>query len=361
MKISSLIDKHGLALAERFGHQLLPSHRKALDAMLACRYSCGSFLIQCQDCQKIGNFPLSCGHRSCPQCQHHLSEAWLQRQKKKLLPVDYYLMTLTIPQELRSVAWGHQSIMYDLLFKAAVEAVKTIGLNNHGIRLAMTGVLHTHKRDKGYHPHIHLIVPGGGLYISKTATQWRSLNEKYFVNEFALATVFRGILLRMLFEQSIELPYGLPKQWVSHIKCVGRGEKALEYLSRYMYRGVINENDILSDDRGQVTFRYQDSTTKQTRTKTLEPEVFLWRLLKHVLPRGFRRVRDFGFLHGRAKLKLLRIQLLLKVTVPEPLPDKPPITCAQCSAPTNVIKVFPEKIPLVFRRLWAFRIKEVPI
>jgi hypothetical protein len=342
MNIKQLIQHHSQALTERYGQQLLPGHRKALDAILACRFRCGEFYCHCEECAQQRCIPLSCGHRSCPQCQQHLGEAWQQRQQQKLLPVTYFMVTFTIPYELRDTAWQHQSILYDLLFRASIEALQTIGKNNFNLALGMTGVLHTHKRDKGYHPHVHMILPGGGLKTDKKGSAWQSLPENFIINEFALAKIFRGIFLRMLFEQAIDLPRGLPKQWVSHIRNVGRGDKALCYLSRYLYRGVISENDILTDQQGQVTFRYQDSKTRLMHTKKLAAEAFIWRLLRHVLPRGFRRVRDFGFLHGNAKKTLNRIQQLLHVRVAKKIETKKPMICPACSGEMIIDLVKPQ-------------------
>lgn len=349
MNIKQLIHHKSEALTQKYGSRLLPGHRKALDAILACRSHCGDFQVDCEACHQQRFIPLSCGHRSCPQCQHHLSRLWLEKQKQKLLPVDYFMVTFTIPQELRTVAWQHQSIMYELLFKASVEALKTIGKNNYGIELAMTGVLHTHKRDKGFHPHVHCIVPGGGIVRHKSRVKFVALKDKFLVNETALAQVFRGIFLRMFFEQSLALPAGLPKRWIAHVTCVGKGEKALEYLARYLYRGVISENDIAVCDDGQVKFTYRESGTNHTKTKVLPPEDFIWRLLQHVLPRGFRRVRDYGFLHGNAGLVLKRIQLLLHVKLSGKVPEKTTICCRQCLEPMNIVNVLPKRIPMLFR------------
>ena len=348
MKIKQLIAQHAIALTDKYAHQLLPGHRKALDAILACRSHCGEYIIGCKQCQSYKNVPLSCGHRSCPQCQSHLGTLWLERQKQKLLPVNYFMVTFTLPQELRSVAWRHQSVLYDLLFKAAAEAIKTIGINNHNVKLAMTGVLHTHKRDKGYHPHVHFIVPGGGLTSDGKNTFWKPLANKFLINEFALAQVFRGIFLHLLFSKSIALPNGLPKKWVAHIDTVGKGDKALAYLSRYLYRGVISEEDIQTNNNGQVTFQYRNSKTNQIETKTLPPEDFLWRILQHVLPRGFRRVRDFGFLHANAQLQLKRIQLLLRVNLPKKKPIKQVNQCKVCDHNLDVVMVLPKRIPMKF-------------
>lgn len=349
MKIKQLIIDHHTALTEQYGRRLLPSHRKALDAMLACRSHCGDVLLHCDDCGRHNSLPLSCGHRSCPQCQNHLSHLWLERQKQKLLPVEYFMVTFTLPKALRAIAWRHQSILYELLFKAAAETIRTIGKNNHGLELAMTAVLHTHKRDKGYHPHVHMIVPGGGVIRSKSGVQWKALNEKFLVNEFAMASVFRGIFLRLFFELSIDLPCGLPKQWVVHINSVGSGEKSLKYLARYLYRGVIGENDISTTTDGQVLCHYRESQTNKRKTMKLAPTDFLWRILQHVLPRGFRRVRDYGFLHANAKLLLQRVQLLLRVSVSRPKPKKTAITCRHCLHPLTIVRVIPKKIPMLFR------------
>ena len=348
MKIKQLIAQHAKALTNKYAHQLLPGHRKALDAMLACRSHCGEFVIGCKQCQSYNNVPLSCGHRNCPQCQSHLGAIWLARQKQKLLPVNYFMVTFTLPQELRSIAWRHQSILYDLLFKSAAEAIKTIGVNNYNVKLAMTGVLHTHKRDKGYHPHVHFIVPGGGLCSDGQNTFWKPLPKRFLINEFALAQVFRGIFLRNLFKQSIDLPNGLPKKWVAHIDSTGKGDKALAYLSRYLYRGVISEDDIRTNNKGQVTFQYRKSKTNQLETKTLSPEDFLWRILQHVLPRGFRRVRDFGFLHANAQLQLKQIQLLLRVKLPRRKPEKTVGQCKVCDHNLEVTMVLPKRIPMRF-------------
>lgn len=349
MKLQRLIQHYSDPLTTHYGRQLLPSHRRALDAMLACRRQCGEFYTACDHCGTRDCVPLSCGHRNCPRCQHHLGFGWLERQRQKLLPVTYFMVTFTIPAPLREVAWQHQSVVYDLLFKAAHETLLTIGRNNHGLHLGMTAVLHTHTRSKDYHPHIHMVVPGGGLVEDGQGCAWKALSEKYLVNEFALARVFSGIFLRLLFEQSFELPYGLPKQWVAHVRNVGRGEKALQYLSHYLYRGVISENDILVDRQGQVTFRYRDSKTRRMTRRVLPAETFLWKLLTHVLPRGFRRVRDYGFLHANARLKLKRVQLLLQVKL-KPKAAKPKgMRCRRCEQPMRIELVIPQKIPMRFR------------
>lgn len=230
MKLKQLIADHNVEFTQKYGHRLAPAHRLALDAISACRDSCGEFHAHCDNCHTTQRFPLSCGHRSCPQCQNHLGQQWLERQVKKLLPVDYFMATFTLPQEFRQLARDQPTLMYDLLFKASAETLKTIGRNNHGMELAMTGVLHTHQRNKDFHPHIHYTIPGGGVFKDKKGLHWKPFNDKFLVNEFALAQVFRGIFLRMVFDNSIPLPQGLPNKWVVNVVNVGRGDKALTYL-----------------------------------------------------------------------------------------------------------------------------------
>jgi len=158
--------------------------------------------------------------------------------------------------------------------------------------LRVHAVLHTHNRRLDCHPHVHIVVPGGGIDVRRR--QFKKLTGRYLFNAFALARVFRAKLLRALHDAGVSIPVGLPTQWVVDCRTVGRGEPALKYLSRYLYRGVIRERDLLAYDAnaGTVTFGYQDAQTGRAATRTLPMADFLWRVLLHVLPTGFRRVRD---------------------------------------------------------------------
>ncbi len=349
MQLKKIIAAYTEQFAAQYDRYLLPGQRRALDAMLACRSSCGEFVVECEGCTTRTMMSLSCGHRACPQCQVNLGEHWFNRQQQKLLPVNYFMVTFTIPSELRKIARHHQHIFYDLLFDAAATALKTMGANNHGMKLGMTGVLHTHTRTLDYHPHVHFIVPGGGIVTKDKTTHWKTLDENYLINEFALAKIFRGILLGLLIENGISFPCNLKGQWVAHVKRIGRGEKALRYLSRYLYRGVINQNNINAKG-SDVSFSYEDSKTKQRKIKILSAVDFIWKLMQHVLPRGFRRVRDYGFLHANAKRLLLQVQLALGVTLSAKPVEKRALCCGVCKGIVKVVQVFAQKIPLLFRR-----------
>jgi hypothetical protein len=277
--------------------------------------------------------PLSCGHRSCPACQNHEASQWLDRQQAKLLPVTYFMVTFTLPRRLRPLAWHAQRQVYSAMFACAVSTLKDFGLNpkHLGADIGMTAVLHTQSRRLDYHPHLHVIVPGGG--IDKRRRQWKKMRGEYLFNEFAVARVFRARVLEALNKAGLSIPRGLPKKWVVDCAHVGQGLPALKYLSRYLYRGVIREKDIIACRQGQVTFRYIDSDTGETRYRTMKAEDFLWQVLQHVLPRGFRRVRDYGFLHGNAKRLLSLVQLVLQVVIrAQAMRPKPVFRCPRCQA-----------------------------
>ncbi len=199
----------------------------------------------------------------------------------------------------------------------------------------MTAVLHTHSRRLDYHPHCHVIVPGGA--VDRGRRQWKKAKGKYLFNEFALPKVFRARLLAAIKAEGLPLPAGLPERWVVDCRHVGKGKPALEYLSRYLYRGVIGESNLLAERDGQVTFRYREGASGETRSRTLPGEDFLWLVPQHVLPKGFRRVRDYGFLHGNARRLLAVVQLALRVMIDAAAPKpRPPVHCPICRRPCSL-------------------------
>jgi hypothetical protein len=200
----------------------------------------------------------------------------------------------------------------------------------------MTAILHTHNRRLDYHPHIHVVVPGGG--VDKARKQWKKKKDKYLFNEFALAKVFRARFLDALNKAGLSVPNSLPHKWVVDCTHVGKALPALKYLSRYLYRGVIMENNIVSSQDGHVTFKYVESRTGKTRYRTVKGEDFLWLVLQHVLPKGLRRIRDYGFLHGNAKKLLSLVQMVLQVLIETCAPrPRPVFKCPKCQAPMQIM------------------------
>ncbi len=264
----------------------------------------------------------------------------MARQQQKLLPVPYYLATFTLPVELRGLAKRHPRIVYALLMRCAAETLRRFGRNKKGFaaELGLCAVLHTHTRRLDYHPHVHIVVPGGGIHQRRR--EWRGLKGYYLFNGRALATAFRGAFLRALADTGLTPPL-TQRRWIVHCQQAGRGLQALQYLSRYLYRGVISDRNLLVDDGHHITFRYKDSRTNNWQTRTLPGENFVALVLQHVLPKGFRRARDYGFLHGNARTSLHIVQWVLRTPVPAPLRKARRVfTCPHCHGNMHVCGVW---------------------
>ena len=332
MDLQGIVQRYRERLAAGYGSGLTPDQWSALNAIEGCRQGrYGELVLHCEDCRQRAYIPRSCGHRACNQCQYHQAQAWLQRQRQKQLPVDYFMVTFTLPAELRPLARRQPRAVYAALMRCAAETLKRFGLNKNGFNaeLGLCAVLHTHSRRLDYHPHVHVVVPGGGIHRARR--EWRQLKGGYLFNGRALASAFRGAMLKALDEAGLKLER-TPKRWVAQCQTVGRGTQALQYLARYLYRGVISNRQIVEDDGEYVTFRYRDSKTGDWKTRRERGEVFLYLVLLHVLPKGLRRARDYGFLHGNARPLLKVVQWVLRVVLPKPRP-KPVPTCRHCGGP----------------------------
>jgi hypothetical protein len=341
MELSAIINQYYDAFIDKYARTALPGHLKAMNAICRCRTpDSGELYVQCANskCRHGQWRPLSCGHRSCPKCQNHEASLWIDRQQAKLLPVPYFMATFTLPYELRSLTWCHQRIVFSVFFLCVAGTLKDFGLNpkHLGAEIGMTMVLHTHSRRLDFHPHVHVVVPGGG--VNERRRQWKKKKGKFLFNEFAMAKVFRARLLAALKNAGLIIPKNVPRKWVVDCKHVGNGITALKYLSRYLYRGVISEKNIVSNKKGRVTFKYIESDTGNTRYRTLKGEDFLQLIMQHVLPKGFRRVRDYGFLHGNAKKMLFLVQLILSVAIKEiEQRPRPVFKCPCCKSPMVIL------------------------
>ncbi len=338
MELSSIVNQYNDSYFSKYKTKVLPSHKKALKSIQICRTpEAGLLYVRCSECNHRDVKPVSCGHRSCPKCQNHETSRWIDRQIKKLLPVPYFIVTFTLPYEMRSLAYNNQRKIYSMMFKIISNTLKDFGLNpkNLGADIAMTMILHTHSRSLDYHPHIHVIVPGGG--VDKVRKQWKKKKSKYLFNQDALSKVFRARFLSALNSSKLPVPKKVPSKWVVDCSYAGKGLTALKYLSRYLYRGVISEKNIVANKDGYVTFRYIESKTGKTGYRTLKGNDFLHLIMQHVLPKGFRRVRDYGFLHSNAKKLLFTVQLILHVNIKEIIRIRPLFICSFCNAPMIVI------------------------
>jgi hypothetical protein len=368
--LAELIERFEPALLQQYGDRLLPSQHQALAAMKRCRTRFAPrMLAACAACGAQQSVPHSCGHRSCPHCQHHDSQVWLQRQLQSLVPATYFMVTFTLPSELRKLAWSHQRVVYALIMQSAWETLNTFSLNDAKLGSGTTatagavGVLHTHNRRLDFHPHVHMVMPAAaldtkrGLWRTKVRRTRRRRDKAadaatattgagsprsggYLFNHKALAKVFRAKMLDAIRQAGLSLPAELPALWVVDCKCVGDGQKALLYLGRYLYRGVIQERDILRSENGNVTFQYRDAKTDKMAQRTLPGADFLRHVLQHVLPKGLRRARNFGFLHHNSARAIRLLQVLhmrAAPTVPSPAtPARPAWRCA-CGQPMHVV------------------------
>jgi len=345
--LSAVITRFEADYLNQYSHAILPSHRQALAAMKHCRTAMAPrMLAHCGACEETRLVPHSCGHRSCPHCQHHESQRWLERQLRRQVPASYFLITFTLPAELRALAWRHQRTLYAILFDCAWAVVNTFSQNDKYLqgRPGAVAVLHTHSRRLDFHPHVHLAMPAAALDTQTRCWRTKRRSSKgsgYLFNHRALAKVFRAKVLAALSQAGLQLPPGVPAQWVVDCKGVGDGEKALVYLGRYLYRGVIQEKDILSCDNGQVRFRYRDGKTGKSMTRSVSGAAFLRLILQHVLPKGFRRARNFGFLHPNSKRLVALLQVVLKVIPGASLTwmkPRPPLLCKCCGAPMRIVR-----------------------
>ena len=371
IRLATVIDTFEADFLAQYRHKLSFDHLRALAAMKHCRtQSSLKMQVNCTECSHQTLVPHSCGHRHCPHCQHHESQQWLERQMKKQVPAEYFLLTFTIPAEFRALAFAHQREVYEGLMRCAWETVRTFSQNDKQLQgtPGAIAVLHTNTRRLDFHPHVHLVMPAAAVAIDG-GKQWRTKRrgkskKGYLFNHKALATVFRAKLLAAIKDAGLTLPDRYPATWVVDCKSVGSGEPALIYLGRYLYRGVIREKDIVACGNGQVCFRYQNAKTGRMEQRTVSGADFLWLVLQHVLPKGFRRARNFGFLHPNCKRLIALLHLVLSKGIPslrdikfDPgrlmawVKERAPILCSCCGAVMVIVKtrirtLFSGSVPL---------------
>lgn len=314
-ELADVFRLHGPAYLAKYHQKLLPSHRRVLRDVCVCRTEAlDGHVYKCPQCQQKRYVYHSCKNRHCPKCQNDQADLWLARQQRLLLPVTYFMATFTLPAELRSLVRSHQKDLYNLLFRASSASLQKLARDpkHIGGTLGMMGVLQTWTRDLAYHPHIHYLIPGGGL--APDGKTWRPARQDYLMPEKAVAIVFRakfrdGLKKLGLYDRVPRTVW--QKYWCMDIEPVGSGCEALKYLTPYIFRVALSNRNILRVTSRDVTFRYRDRETKTSQTRTLPAERFIHRFLQHVLPKGFQKVRTFGLYHPkqRHKLEVVKEQL----------------------------------------------------
>jgi Putative transposase/Transposase zinc-binding domain len=360
VELADIFRQYGPAYRQKYASRMPASHLQAMRAIEQCRTAAlGGQVYRCPNCEQVQYSYHSCRNRHCPKCQHEKAQAWLEQQRELLLPVPYFLLTFTMPAGLNDVARSHQKLFYDLLFKTSAAATQQLAQEPRwlGGQLGLVGVLHTWGRNLAYHPHIHYLVPAGALTDDEKI--WVPARQNFLLPVRALSRVFRGKLQQALRDTPCyaRIPTHVWQQeWVVHCEGVGCGLNALKYLAPYIFRVAISNNRILKLEGDRVTFRYRATETGAEKRCTLGAEEFIYRFLQHVLPKGFVKVRYYGFFAPtqRARLNTLRNSLLLAASPPDQTATSPgspvlpahPILCPHCGKPMLFLQTLP---PLLCR------------
>jgi len=377
LEVADIFRGHGPAWRRANAGHVSLNQLKVMAAIENCRTAVlGGHVARCEDCSHTLIAYNSCRNRHCPKCQGAAAKEWLAGRAADLLPVPYYHVVFTLPAAIAAIAYQNKSVVYDLLFKTAAETLITIAADpkHLGARIGLTAVLHTWGSALTHHPHVHMIVPGGG--ISLDGQRWVSCRPGFFLPVRVLSRLFRRRFLNKLMaaqeagrlqffgahvalaERNAFAAYLAPSrkaEWVVYAKRPFGGPQAvLAYLSRYTHRVAIANSRLISFDDKGVTFRWKDYRAKgrqRAKLMTLAPDEFIRRFLIHVLPTGFHRIRHYGLFAASNRVENLAQarQLLNKparpndtATVDSPNADKPPLShrCPCCGGRMIIIETF---------------------
>ena len=331
VELADVLRMHGPSY--RANHTLMPQQHKVFNAILNCRTSVlGGHVEKCDYCGELHISYNSCRNRHCPKCQALKTAKWLKKRQKELLPVPYFHVVFTLPHELNTLILYNKKELYSLLFQSAWKTVDTLGKDKKRLDglMGMLSILHTWSQNLSNHNHVHCIVPGGALTKNN---KWNSSKKNYLFPVKVMSKLFRGVYisgLRELYQKSkLKIPRDsnsqinlkiksnfdnllnglMEKEWVVYSKKPFAGpEKLLDYLGRYANKIAISNNRILAVDNNHVTFKWRDySDNNKVKIMKLKPEEFIRRYLSHVIPKGFMRIRFFGFLSSACKKKNIGI------------------------------------------------------
>ena len=370
LEVADLVRAAGVAFLQRSCPWIRWKHVKVLLAIARCRTAAlGGHLDQCTRCGHRATISYnSCRNRHCPKCQTAARERWIAARQQELLPTRYVHVVFTLPGGLAPLALQNKKVVYDLLFRASAETLLEVARDSRhlGAEIGFFSVLHTWNQKLGLHPHVHCVIPAGGL--SPDGTRWIHTHHAFFLPVKVLSRVFRGkfaAALQRAFQEGRLRFHGnlawlaqpktfaawrrllFRKDWVVYAKPpFGGPEYALQYLGRYTHRVAISNHRLISLVNGQVTFRWRDSAHgNEQKLLTLSLDEFLRRFLLHVLPKGFVRIRYFGLLANRRRSTLLPLCFHRLGSAPQPQPepstarDGPDLRlCPQCGGPMKVIE-----------------------
>jgi len=378
LEVADIFRQHGAAWRLSHQGQISRAQYKVMSAIECCRSATmGGHLLRCTSCKQWQIAYNSCRNRHCPKCQASAAKRWLEQRQKDLLPVEYFHVVFTMPSAIADIAYQNKAAVYNVLFKAASETLLIIARDPKrlGARIGTTMVLHTWGSAMTHHPHVHCVVPGGGL--SADGERWVACRPGFFLPVRVLSRLFRRLFLDKLMEVYLAgeleffgnlialtdprkfakylVPVG-QQEWVVYAKEAFAGPKAvLAYLSRYTHRIAISNNRLLAVDSSSVSFKWKDYRLKkkgddQQKSMTLSIDEFIRRFLIHVLPTGFHRIRHYGLLANTRRAKninharvLLGVAKVFTTSADTALKTDEPISpflCPSCNAPMIIVDIF---------------------
>jgi hypothetical protein len=342
LEVADVFRRYGSGYRQHHTESLSLAQRRVMSAIETCRTAAlGGHLEECDSCGHQRPAYNSCRNRHCPKCQALARAQWLEDRQAELLPAEYFHVVFTVPEEIAAIAYQNKATVYGILFRAASDTLRTIAADpkHLGAEIGFLAILHTWGQNLLHHPHLHCVVPGGG--IAPDGTRWISCRPGFFLPVRVLSRLFRRLFLQHLqgafangklrFFSSLErlrdpqtfAQYLAPLrqvEWVVYAKPpFGGPERVLAYLGRYTHRVAISNNRLLSIDQGKVSFRWKDyRDDNRQKIMALEADEFVRRFLLHVLPVGFQRIRHYGFLaHRYREAKLTLCRRLLGASAPE--------------------------------------------
>lgn len=349
--VNDIFRVHAPEYLARFGASLPSEHRKAIAAIISCRTpESGTTFFQCEACGERHAIHRSCGNRHCPTCQHHKARQWLERNLDRRLPGHHFMITFTVPEQIRRFIRSNQRAAYAALFRASSEAMKKLVLDPKfmgGDLPGFFGVLHTWGRTLEYHPHIHYIVVGGAF--SSDANRWMPSGTGFYVPVEALSPIFKAKFKNEM--KTAGLLGQVPAEawevaWNVNSQAVGDSEASLKYLAPYVFRVALSNNRIVKVENRTVFIRYKKTGSNRWRTLELEVMEFMRRFLQHVLPTGFMKIRYYGFLSPTCRVPLEQIRTLIELSygfeVSLPDAEETPVirpSCAKCGGSLRVLYV----------------------
>lgn len=359
--VADCLRQHAPAYLKQFGDDVPIGHQKVISSITRCRTGeLGNVKYECKRCSREHWVGRSCGNRHCPNCDKEKTYAWLERQTSRSMPVHHFLITVTVPAELRCVLRGSQSDGYRAIFDAGAQSIRDVGSATRsltGCQLGFFGVLHTWGRDPMvYHPHVHFVVPGGGVKVNDQghALRWQATPKNFLFHHGTLVNVYKAKLADHL--RACGLYDQVPadtwkKKFVVDIEPVGDGRAVLKYLAPYVHRVAISDSRIVACDESSVKFQYKPSGATTYQERTVPGSEFVRGFVQHTLPPGFQKIRHYGWMSSNSKVRLDEVKWLVWLFLgwtfwlasghapQQPKAERPVLRCAECGGEMRVVDI----------------------